>query len=57
MCEFCDKHGRGNRWYLNPENFSDAMLEDPKRTKTLEEVAGWGIGSSSTRGISRCARR
>jgi ferredoxin len=43
MCEFCDKHGRGNRWYLNPENFSDAMLEDPKRAKTLEEVAGWGI--------------
>ena len=43
MCEFCDKHGAGNRWYLNPENFSDAMLEDPKRTKTLEEVSGWGI--------------
>jgi ferredoxin len=43
MCEFCAKHGQGNRWYLNPENFSDAMMEDPQRVKTLEKVAGWGI--------------
>ena len=43
MCEFCEKHGQGNRWYLNPENFSDSMLEDRKRIKTLEEVSGWGI--------------
>ena len=43
MCEFCEKHGQGNRWYLNPDNFSDEMMEDPKRVKTLEEVAGWGI--------------
>jgi ferredoxin-like protein FixX len=43
MCEFCAKHGRGNRWYLNPENFSEKMLEDPQRRKTLEKVAGWGI--------------
>lgn len=43
MCEFCEKHGQGNRWYLNPENFSERMLEDHKRQKTLEEVAGWGI--------------
>jgi heterodisulfide reductase subunit A-like polyferredoxin len=43
MCEFCQKHGQGNRWYLNPENFSDRLLEDPKRVATLEEVAGWGI--------------
>jgi heterodisulfide reductase subunit A-like polyferredoxin len=43
MCDFCKKHGQGNRWYLNPENFSDAMLEDRRRVKTLEAVAGWGI--------------
>ncbi len=43
MCEFCSKHGAGNRWYLNPENFSERMLEDPRRAKTLEKVAGWGI--------------
>ncbi len=43
MCEFCAKHGQGNRWYLNPENFSEKMLEDPRRVKTLEKVAGWGI--------------
>ena len=43
MCEFCSKHGQGNRWYLNPENFSDEMMQDPQRVKTLEKVAGWGI--------------
>jgi ferredoxin len=43
MCEFCAKHGQGNRWYLNPENFSEKMMEDPQRVKTLEKVAGWGI--------------
>ena len=43
MCEFCEKHGRGNRWYLNPENFSEKMMEDRQRVKTLEKVAGWGI--------------
>jgi hypothetical protein len=43
MCEFCSKHGKGNRWYLNPENFSDEMMKDPQRVKTLEKLAGWGI--------------
>ncbi|MEW6554518.1 MAG: hypothetical protein AB1384_09555 [Actinomycetota bacterium] len=43
MCEFCSKHGQGNRWYLNPDNFSDEMMKDPQRVKTLEKVAGWGI--------------
>jgi Pyruvate/2-oxoacid:ferredoxin oxidoreductase delta subunit len=43
MCEFCSKHGQGNRWYLNPENFSDLMMEDPRRRKTLETVGGVGI--------------
>lgn len=43
MCEFCEKHGQGNRWYLNPENFSEKMMEDPQRVKTLEKVGGWGI--------------
>ncbi|NPV60140.1 MAG: 4Fe-4S binding protein [Actinobacteria bacterium] len=43
MCEFCEKHGQGNRWYLNPENFSEKMMEDRQRVRTLEKVGGWGI--------------
>ena len=35
MCEFCEKHGQGNRWYLNPENFSEKMMEDPQRVKKI----------------------
>jgi heterodisulfide reductase subunit A-like polyferredoxin len=43
MCEFCAKHGQDNRWYLNPDNFSDKMMEDPQRRKVLEKVGGVGI--------------
>lgn len=43
MCESCEKHGHGNRWYLNPDNPSDEMMEDDWRVKALEEAAGWGI--------------
>ena len=43
MCEFCEKHGHGNRWYLNPENFADEMMDDPEREKLLDEVIGHGV--------------
>jgi ferredoxin len=43
MCEFCEKHGQGNRWFLNPDNYSERMMEDPARVKLIEEVTGHGI--------------
>jgi ferredoxin len=43
MCEFCEKHGQGNRWYLNPDSYSDEMMADPARQKLIEEVCGYGI--------------
>jgi NAD-dependent dihydropyrimidine dehydrogenase PreA subunit len=43
MCDFCTKYGHGNRWYLNPENFSEELLEDAERRAILESIAGWGI--------------
>jgi NAD-dependent dihydropyrimidine dehydrogenase PreA subunit len=43
MCEFCSKYGHGNRWYLNPENFSDELLHDKARQRILGQIAGWGI--------------
>jgi NAD-dependent dihydropyrimidine dehydrogenase PreA subunit len=43
MCEFCSKYGHQNRWYLNPENFSDKLLQDKGRQKVLNHMAGWGV--------------
>ncbi len=43
MCEFCEKHGHGNRWFLNPENFSDTLMQDKKRRKLIEEICGYNI--------------
>ena len=28
MCEFCGKHGDGQKWYLNARNYSDALLAE-----------------------------
>jgi NAD-dependent dihydropyrimidine dehydrogenase PreA subunit len=43
MCEFCSKYGHRNRWYLNPENFSDELLRDKGRQKIIDQVVGWGV--------------
>jgi Pyruvate/2-oxoacid:ferredoxin oxidoreductase delta subunit len=36
MCEFCVKHGEGNKWYLEAKNYSEDLLSDLKRRKYLE---------------------
>lgn len=43
MCEFCVKYGHQNRWYLNPENFSDELLRDKGRQHVLDEIVAWGV--------------
>ncbi len=43
MCEFCEKHGHGNRWFLNPDNFSDELMQDKKRQKLVEDICGYNI--------------
>ncbi|MHA1144549.1 MAG: ATP-binding protein [Candidatus Helarchaeota archaeon] len=44
MCEFCQKHGgSAKRWYLNPSNFREDLLEDKGRIKVLKDICGWGI--------------
>jgi len=37
MCEFCLKHGEGERWYLQAKNYSDDLLSDVHRRKYIEE--------------------
>lgn len=37
MCEFCLKHGEGEKWYLQAKNYSDDMLSDLRRLKFMEQ--------------------
>ena len=37
MCEFCTKHGEGEKWYLQAKNYSDDLLSDVRRRRFLEE--------------------
>ncbi|MFZ3167116.1 MAG: 4Fe-4S binding protein [Candidatus Methanoperedens sp.] len=37
MCEMCIKHGSGKKWYLNLQNYSNELLEDPDRIKYVEK--------------------
>lgn len=39
MCEFCLKHGEGEKWYLQAKNYSEDMLSDLRRLKFLEQFA------------------
>jgi ferredoxin len=37
MCEFCHKHGEGKKWYLQAKNYSDDLLADMGRRKTITD--------------------
>jgi Pyruvate/2-oxoacid:ferredoxin oxidoreductase delta subunit len=37
MCEFCLKHGEGEKWYLQAKNYSDDLLSDIQRRKLVEK--------------------
>jgi ferredoxin len=37
MCEFCMKHGEGEKWYLQAKNYSEDLLSDVRRRKFIEE--------------------
>ena len=37
MCEFCTKHGEGEKWYLQAKNYSDDLLSDVRRRRFIEE--------------------
>lgn len=40
MCDFCGKHGQGNRWYLNSDDSSEKMMEDPPAREEPREGGG-----------------
>ena len=36
MCEFCHKHGEGQKWYLRAENYSEDLLSDLRRRRFIQ---------------------
>ncbi|MHB8110338.1 MAG: ATP-binding protein [Syntrophorhabdaceae bacterium] len=47
MCEFCVKHGEGEKWYLQAGNYSEDLLSDIRRRRFIEEFV------SDTEGLVR----
>ncbi|MGA2151707.1 MAG: 4Fe-4S ferredoxin, partial [Geobacteraceae bacterium] len=39
MCEFCLKHGEGEKWYLQAKNYSEDMLSDLRRRRFIAQFA------------------
>lgn len=37
MCEFCHKHGEGEKWYLQAKNYSEDLLSDLRRRKYIHD--------------------
>ncbi len=35
MCDFCHKHGEGEKWYLKAKNYSEDLLSDLRRQKLI----------------------
>jgi hypothetical protein len=49
MCEFCHKHGEGQKWYLQAHNYSEDLLSDLRRRKFVENLGYVHLGSDKER--------
>jgi Pyruvate/2-oxoacid:ferredoxin oxidoreductase delta subunit len=38
MCEFCHKHGEGEKWYLQVKNYSEDLMSDLRRRKFVDNL-------------------
>ncbi len=56
MCEFCLKHGEGEKWYLQAKNYSDDLLSDIRRRKFIEEFADPEAMARGIRAFDRIER-
>ncbi|MBP7865596.1 MAG: 4Fe-4S binding protein [Acidobacteria bacterium] len=45
MCEFCIKHGEGEKWYLQAKNYAEDLLSDMKRRRMIEGFSKMDIGT------------
>ncbi len=37
MCEFCQQHGEGRKWYLNAKNYAEDLLSDARRRRFWDQ--------------------
>ena len=51
MCEFCMKHGEGEKWYLQAKNYSEDLLSDVHRRRFVEDFF------TDTEGLARDVER
>jgi heterodisulfide reductase subunit A-like polyferredoxin len=42
MCEFCSKHKR-KKWFLDPDNYKEKLLEEKKRKNILQKIVGYNL--------------
>lgn len=60
MCEFCVKHGEGEKWYLQAGNYSEDMLSDLRRRRFIAHFADKELFRREVeegfRGIDRMAK-
>jgi len=57
MCQFCHRHGEGQRWYLQARNYSEDLLNDLSRRRLIETFIGdpeyFGKGLRMLEALSR----
>jgi len=54
MCEFCHKHGEGQKWYLKAENYSDDLLSDLRRRKFIADF--FSLAEESPGGLAKLGK-
>jgi ferredoxin len=55
MCEFCEKHGEGKKWYLNVKNYSHDLLSDLTRKYFIEHFYSEAIDQGFAK-LVKCER-
>ncbi|MBF0506607.1 MAG: 4Fe-4S binding protein [Nitrospirae bacterium] len=56
MCEFCLKHGEGEKWYLQAKNYSEDLLSDIERRKFIEEFSNPDALARGSAGLERLGK-
>ncbi len=59
MCEFCTKHGEGEKWFMNVRNYSEELLHDSGRRSMIKHFYSEYIdrGNSTISRLERMYRR
>jgi len=53
MCEFCLKHGEGQKWYLQAKNYSEDLLSDVRRRKMIENFTKGDSAAESIENLEK----